>query len=311
MKILFAATDYIAIPLLDSLAKENLIRAVFTAPDKPGKRGKTLIPTPIKTRALELGLEVYTPETLKKEARELVSSLEVDTLLSFCYGKIFGPKFLSLFKNKFNVHPSSLPKYRGCAPLYATILNGDKESAISLQDIALGIDEGDIYNTLPFSLTGRESVDELTEKVASLVPSLVLPVLNDLDSFEKRAQIGDASYHMFISKEDGKLDFSKSALSLHCQIRACYPWPKAYASMGDDKLILTGVYGSAFDEFEKTNGERPGTVVDIVKNKGLKIATGDGYLYVTRVLPPMKKEMDAASYVNGNRGIIGFVLGDK
>lgn len=308
MQILYAATDYIAIPLLEALNEEKLVRAVITAPDKPGKRGKTLIPSPIKQKALELGLDVYTPETLKKEARTLVKGLGVDTLLSFCYGKIFGPMFLSLFKNTFNVHPSMLPKYRGCAPIYATILNSDRESAISLQKIALGVDEGDIYGTLPFSLNGKENEEELCLKVSKLAPDLVLPILMNVDEAEAKPQRGEPSYQMFINKEDGKLDFSHSAKCLHSQIRACYPWPKAYANIGDEKLIITGVYGSVFDEFEPTQGEKAGQVVALVKGKGLKVATADGYLYITRVLPPMKKEMDATSYVNGNRNIIGTIL---
>ncbi len=308
MKILFCATDTIAVPLLEALNKEGFVTAVFTSPDKPGKRGKSLIPTPIKEKALELGLALYTPETLKKEAREVVKSLGVDTLLSFCYGKIFGPMFLSLFERTFNVHPSMLPKYRGCAPIYATILNGDRESAITLQEIALGVDEGKIYGTLPFSLLGTESEEELCSSVAQLAPKLVLPILRNIENVQAKAQVGEPSYQMFIKKEDGKLDFNKQAKVLHAQIRACYPWPKAYVNLNGEKLIVTGVYGSVFDSFEPTLGEKAGTVVALDKNKGLKIATSDGYLYITKVLPPMKKEMDAISYVNGNRGIIGVVL---
>lgn len=308
MRILFAATDTIALPLLEALNKEGLIGAVLTAPDAPGKRGKGLIPTPIKKRALELGLLVYSPETLRKEAREYVRTLGCDTLLSFCYGKIFGPMFLSLFERTFNVHPSALPKYRGCAPIYAAIRNIDKTSAISLQSIALGVDEGDIYGTLPFELDGRENSDTLTLRVAELVPEFVLSVLSKIDEIVPSPQSGDASYQMFITKEDGKVDFSSSAKDIHAQIRAVYPWPKAYAALNEDKLILASVSGSVFDEFEKTEGEEPGTVVALDKKRGLKIACSDCYIYVDRVLPPMKKEMDAVSYVNGNRAIIGSVL---
>ena len=309
MRILFAATDYIAIPLLEALSREGLVGAVLTAPDAPGKRGKSLIPSPIKVKALELGLEVYSPETLRTEAREYVKTLSCDTLLSFCYGKIFGPMFLSLFERTFNVHPSALPKYRGCAPIYAAIKNGDRESAISLQSIALKVDEGDIYAVLPFELDGKENNESLTERVSLLAPDIVIPALKNIENIVPAPQNNaDASYQMFIMKEAGKIDFSRSAKDIHAQIRACYPWPKAYALLGEDKLILTSVNGSLFDEFEKSQGEEPGTVVALDKKRGLKIALSDYYIYVDRVLPPMKKEMDAASYVNGNRSIIGSVL---
>ena len=286
MRILYAATDHIAVPLLEALHKENLVGAVLTAPDAPGKRGKSLIPSPIKVKALELGLEVYCPETLRTESREYVKTLSCDTLLSFCYGKVFGPMFLSLFEHTFNVHPSALPKYRGCAPIYAAIRNIDKESAISLQSIALKVDEGEIYARLSFKMDGTETNDSLSEKVSLLAPELVLPALKKIGSIvpEKQGQ-ENVSYQKFITKDDGRIDFSQPA-----------------------KLILTSVFGSVFDEFEKTEGEEPGTVVALDKKKGLKIATSDCYLYVNRVLPPMKKEMDANSYVNGNRGIVGSVL---
>ena len=307
MRILFAATGEIAVPLLISLAERNLIAAVLTAPDAPGKRGKSLIPSPINKKAIELGLIVYTPDTLKKEARETVSAFGADMLMSFCYGKIFGPKFLSLFKRTMNIHPSPLPLYRGCSPLYGLIRNSEKSGAISLQEIALGVDEGNLYNVLPFDLEGNETEESLSNRVAGLVPDFVISTLDNIDSIVPYAQSGEASYTSFVRKEDGKLDFSKSAKSLHSMIRACYPWPKAYAERDGEKLFLTGVYGSAFSQFEPCS-ECPGTVVSLDKKKGLKIATGDGYLYVTRVLPPAKKEMDAASYVNGQKDIIGSVL---
>lgn len=309
MRILYAATDHIAVPLLEALHKENLVGAVLTSPDAPGKRGKSLIPSPIKVKAMELGLEVYCPETLRTEAREYVKTLSCDTLLSFCYGKVFGPMFLSLFEHTFNVHPSALPKYRGCAPIYAAIRNIDKESAISLQSIALKVDEGDIYARLSFKMDGTETNDSLSEKVSLLAPELVLPALKKIESIvpEKQGQ-ENVSYQKFITKDDGRIDFSQPAKLIHAQIRATYSWPKAYCLLSDEKLILTSVFGSVFDEFEKTEGEEPGTVVALDKKKGLKIATSDCYLYVNRVLPPMKKEMDANSYVNGNRGIVGSVL---
>ena len=307
MKILYAATDTIAVPLLSLLGEKGLVGAVFTAPDAPGKRGKTLIPTPVKVKALELGIPVFTPEHLKKEEREIVKSLSVDTLLSFCYGKIFGPKFLALFEHTFNVHPSPLPKYRGCAPIYAAIKNLDKETAITLQEIGLGIDEGRVFASLPLPLNGEETTNTLEEKVSGLVPEFVLDTLLKIDSITPKEQKGEASYTSFINKEDGKIDWTRSAEEIHAQIRACVPWPRSYCSLGEEKLLITGVYGSAFSPFSPSI-EAPGTVVGIEKGKGLKIATGKGYLYVTRVLPPAKKEMDAQSYVNGNRSIIGTVL---
>ena len=165
MRILYAATGDIAVPLLGQLAAEGLVGAVLTAPDAPGRRGKSLVPSPVKVKALELGIPVMQPETLRTEARAEASSFSCDTLLSFCYGKIFGPRFLAMFGRKLNVHPSILPRYRGCSPIYAAIRAGDSETGITLQEIAEGVDEGDIYGCLPIALDGTETQESLEEKV--------------------------------------------------------------------------------------------------------------------------------------------------
>ena len=178
MRIVFAATGEIALPLLDALNERNLITLVLTAPDAPGKKGKGLIPPPIKKRALELGLEVYQPLSIKKEAREHIASYGADTLLSFCYGKIFGPRFLSIFSETFNVHPSLLPLHRGPSPVYQAVRDGDRKTGIALQKIGLGIDEGEIYGLLPLDLDGTETEESLSERVASLVPSFFTTLIS-------------------------------------------------------------------------------------------------------------------------------------
>ncbi len=308
MRILYAASGEIALPLLKALDDRGLVVAVLTSPDKRGKRGSELIPSPIKREALLRSLPVFEFESLKREAREAIIPLKADTLLSFCYGKIFGPKFLSLFERKLNVHPSLLPKYRGVSPIYTVIKEGDSLTGISLQNIDLKVDEGDIYSQMELPLNGEETTESLTERVSALSPDFVLDALKEIESIIPFSQIGEATYTQIVEKEDGDVDFNLSAKTIHQRIRALYPWPRAYAYLGDEKLILSSVYGSSFDEFEKTSGEEPGKIIALDKEKGLKVATGDGYIYITRLQAPFKKEMDAKSFYNGNRGIIGGVL---
>ena len=309
MKILFAGSDEIAVPVLTYLASHNLVGAVLTTPDAPGRRGKSLLPPPVKARALELGLPVLQPEHLKKEAREDAAAQCCDTLLSFCYGKIFGPRFLSLFKRKFNIHPSMLPCYRGCAPLQAAILNQDDTCAISIQDIAPALDEGDIYITQSFRLDGTETITSLSEKVASLAPSLVEDLLMNIDVFKPRRQSEDGvSYTTFVKKDDARLDFTRSARALHSAVRAYEKWPKAYCLLDGQPLYLLGVYGSVFDIPDEQCAEAPGTVVSHEKGKGFRIATGNGYLYVSELQLPTKKAMDSAAFLNGRHDMISKVL---
>ena len=307
MRLLFAATDSIAVPLLEKLNSRGLVTAVFTTPDAPKKRGKGFVPTPVKVKAEELGLPVFTPEHLNREEREIVKSLGVDSLLSFSYGRIFGPKFLSLFRYTFNVHPSALPLYRGCSPIFNAIRNNERETAISVQQISLNIDEGDIYGMKTLSLDGTETSESLECVISEEAPEFVLSILESVESIISFPQRGEASYTGFIKKDDGRINWSDSAESIHALVRACYPWPKAWCMYNGSPFIIAGVHSSSFLPFEPCT-EKPGTVVALDRKKGLRIATGNGYLYVSRVLPPMKKEMDAASFINGARNFIGTVL---
>ena len=309
MRILFAATGQIAVPTLTALAGKELVGAVLTAPDAPGKRGKGLIPSPVKVEAERLGLPVLQPEHLGSAAREEVGKHECDALVSFCYGKIFGPKFLSLFSFTCNIHPSALPKYRGPSPLFYAIRNGDRSFAISLQEIALRCDEGRLYLQKEFELDGTETNETLEERVSHLVPELALSVFASDGEKKTVEQMGESSWADFIRKEDGLIDFREGAGKLHAQIRATYPWPKAVTSYNGTPLYLCSVSGSVFDIDETPCTEAPGTVVCHEKKRGFKIATGLGYLYVDRLQLPTKKEMDSLSFLNGNKGIVGSRLG--
>lgn len=303
-RILFAATGEIAVPTLRALAQLGLIGAVLTSPDAPGKRGKGLIPSPIKSEALALNLPLFQMEHLKKEARFEIAAMNCDTLVSFCYGKIFGPLFLGLFKGQaYNIHPSLLPKYRGCAPIEAALLNGDKQSGISIQKLALGIDEGELIKVAPFEIEDTDNAVTLCEKVATLAPLLACSVFTE-DSLVSVSQKGEASYSALIQKEDGFVDFSNSAKTISNQIRAYYPWPKVVCKYKDTQLFLCAV--SSYDEEETSS--LPGTVLSFDKQKGFKIATGKGSVYVSRLQLATKKELDATSFRNGNPDFVNSVL---
>ena len=144
-------------------------------------------------------------QSLRTEARECVKTLGCDTLVSFCYGKIFGPKFLSLFENKFNIHPSLLPKYRGCSPLYESIVNLDREGGISIQEIALEVDSGDILSSTSFPLNGTETLTSLEDRVAVMAAQLASEVFSDVSSYQMRKQEGDVTYSRMLKKEDGEM----------------------------------------------------------------------------------------------------------
>ncbi len=308
-RILFAGTPEISVPLLRALAQRFTVVGVLTASDKRQGRSGALVPSAVKVAALELGLPVLQFDTIRTEARLAVKALGADTLISFAFGRIFGPMFLDLFpRGRFNVHPSDLPQFRGPSPVQFTIDNGLPYAAISLQDLGLAMDEGDIWGVHSFSLDGTETTQSLTERVA-LEASLFVP---DLLSkvFEGAVtpcpQLGDASYCTMIDRAFGKLDFRGTVRQNHCRVRSCYPWPKAWATVNGTEIAITGVWGG-FPDLEKL--ELPdsieiGKVIGMRKDRGIGICCSDGILWVTRLQIPAKKELDFKAFVNGNRWIL-------
>ena len=313
VRILFAGTPEISVPLLNALCSRFEVVGVLTAVDKSVGRSKALVPSPVKASALERSIPVLQFESLRTEARKAVKDLGADTLVTFAYGKIFGPKFLDLFPGgRFNVHPSDLPVFRGPAPIQFSILKGLREATISLQNIGIGMDEGEIWGKTVVRLEGTETTDSLTgliaEEAASFVPSLLEKALSG--SIEPAAQVGEPSYSTMISREMGGLDFHKTICENHCLVRACYSWPKAWAKVNGNDIAVTGVWGG-FDYLaspDSCDGVLPGTVVGMRKDRGIGVACADGILWINALQLPAKKELDFRSFVNGNQWILQSVF---
>jgi methionyl-tRNA formyltransferase len=306
VKILFAGTPEIAVPTLRALAEHFSVGVVLTSPDKPQKRSSALLPTPVKAEALSLGLPVLQFEHLRTEERNIVATYGCDTLVCFAYGNFFGPKFLGLFSLALNVHPSLLPQLRGPSPIQGAILDGLSETGISIQKLASEMDAGDIAEAVHIPLCGDETTLTLTEKVAALAPSFVVHALSSPLSFTP--QRGEPTYCKLIGKEDGVVDWKRSAKEISSQVRGLYPWPKATTTYLGGTLFLCGVDRDVSTPVPE--GFVPGQVVGKDKQKGLGIATGNGVLWVTRLQKAMKKEMDALSFINGEKGILSSLLGE-
>ncbi len=307
-RILFAGTPDISVPLLRQLATTFDVVGVLTACDKSSGRSSRLVPPPVKVAAAELGIPVLQFDTLKTPARQAVKALGADTLVSFAFGKIFGPMFLGLFeRGRFNVHPSALPMFRGPSPIQFTILGGLEKATITLQDLGPGMDEGDVWGTCEIPLCGTETTQSLTQTVALRAGEFVPQLLSDIleGKAKSHSQEGQASYCTMISRETGVLDFTKDVRTLHCQIRACYPWPKAWARVKDSDIAITGVWGG-FDYLENPDAceAEPGTVVSYRKDRGIGVACADGIIWLTGLQLPAKKELDYKAFVNGNRWIL-------
>ncbi len=320
IKILFAGSPEAARLTLELLAKETgtpgaafEIAGVLTNPPTAKGRHKELIPTPVGLFAQEKGLPLFTPAHLDLQAREAISPLKAELLVCFAYGHIFGPKFLQLFPmGGINLHPSLLPKYRGCTPVPAAILNRDKETAVTIQTLGLKMDEGDILAQTLVELKGDETGESLLNYSAEEGAKLILEVINKCSESgclpKGQPQSGEASYTGIITKEDGRINWSESSEVIEAKIRAYYPEPGCWTMENGAPLRILEARLYSGDEAALDVKAAPGTVLAFSKPDGILIKTGNGILAVRKLQRQGKNAMDYKSFMNGARNFTGTVL---
>lgn len=314
IKIVFAGSPDAARITLEGLFEAQSacgfeIAGVLSNPPSAKGRHKDLIPTPVAAFAAEKGIPVFTPEHLDGAAREAISPLGADLLVSFAYGHIFGPKFLALFPmGGINLHPSLLPKYRGCTPVPAAILNRDTETAVTVQSLSLKMDEGDILAQTHVDLKGTETTESLLNYSAEEGARLICDLIKETAAGGKlpagTPQSGEASYTGIITKDDAKIDWSEPASVIEAKIRAYYPEPGCWCMENGAPLrileakILEGQSGN----------EDAGKVLDFSKADGILVQTGNGLLAIRKLQRQGKNIMDYKSFMNGARNFLGTVL---
>jgi methionyl-tRNA formyltransferase len=343
MRLLFAGTPDIAVPSLRELAGHHTVCGVLTSPDRRAGRGRRTVPSPVKAAAEELGLPVIQPARLGSDARKQVAELSPRLLVVFAYGRIFGPKFLSLFpRGGVNIHPSLLPKYRGPSPIQAAVLAGDLETGISVQSVALEMDAGDIYAQIRIPLTGSETAESLSSHVAAAAAPLIRSVVDGIEAgtatATPQAEEG-VSYCSIITKEDGEIDWRASAVAIERMVRAYNPWPTAHTTFeGRGLSILAATVdedpgagnpsGSAGSVGLAGAGETrtspgapdarvdssetpavPGRVLGMDKRRGILVQTADGTIAVRKLQLQSKKALDYKAFWNGVNNFKGAVLG--
>lgn len=314
MRILFAGSAEIALPSLEAVAERHEIVGILTNPDAGKGRGRGVCCTPVAELSGTLlpGVPILRPERLGSEARGMVEPLKPDVLVTFAYGRIFGPKFLALFPlGGVNVHPSLLPRWRGCSPLQSAILERDAETGVTVQRIALELDSGDILGQARIPLAGNETAGSLHDMAAKIGADLLVSVLDGMARDSLRPLPQDpafVTYSRQFSKEDGFLDFSRDAASLDAQIRAFMPWPGAFTFWKGVRLNIleaTPYRGPVL----ASEGTMPGAAFALDKGSGILVQTGDGVLAVSRLQVETKKPLSFKDFLNGNRDAIGSVFG--
>jgi len=312
LRVLFAGSPAIAVPSLEAIFNSDKIElaGVLTNPDTPKGRHKTPQPTEVCEAADKLQnnaiFPVLKPEKLGSWAREQISLLKPDLLVSFAYGRIFGPKFLALFPlGGINIHPSLLPKYRGPSPIQSAIINRDTITGITIQTLAHEMDCGDILAVERVQLTGKETAGSLSDimafKAAEMLPELIKNIA--LGKAEGTAQNhNEASYCALISKEAGVINWNLSAVEIEALIRGFDPWPLCRTiHNGRELLILKAdVYKDP-----GVSQKGAGVVLGIDKQYGILIQTGDGVLAVTELQYQTKKALFWRDFINGARDFTG------
>ncbi len=310
MRILFAGTPEIAVPSLKALAEHHEVVGVLTNPDKTKGRGRKVAPSPVKEAGEALNLPVLQPHKLDHELREQVKALKPELLVCIAYGKIFRQVFLDLFpRGGVNLHPSKLPDLRGPSPLNSIILRGDRETAVTVQTLALEMDSGDILLQKPLAIHERETCDSLTARVAELGAEYLVDVVNKMERNGLTPVPQDhnkATFCSLIGKNDGLINWSEPAPVLDRLIRAYTPWPHGFTSWKGQRLNILEAHNLEDD----SSDEPVGKVLGVDKGQGILIKTGQGLLAVTRLQLQSKKPLDFKSFLNGSKDFIGSVLGD-
>lgn len=310
MRIVFMGTPDFAVESLNALVNAGQdVAAVITQPDRPKGRGNKLAFPEVKSRALELNLPVHQPASVKEEAfLELLQSYQPDVIVVVAYGRILPQAVLELPQyGCINVHGSLLPAYRGAAPIQRAVLDGCKESGVTIMQMDSGMDTGDMLLQGSLPITEEDNTGTMFEKLAVLGGKLLVEALEGMQQGtiqpQKQSE-AEATYAARILKEDEVIDWSKPAETIFCQIRGLAPAPGAYTLWNDQRLKI---WKSRISK--KETGKAPGTVAEIGKDY-LLVQTGQGCLEVLELQPAGKKAMPAKAFCNGTGIEAGIQFGE-
>lgn len=299
MRVVFMGTPDFAVKSLDAVLKAgHEVKGVITQPDRPKGRGKKMLPPPVKERALQLGLPFYQPQSVKDEAfLALLKRLEAEVIVVAAYGRILPQSVLELpLFGCINVHGSLLPQYRGAAPIQRAILNGDKETGVTIMQMAAGMDTGDILLKKAVPIGENDTTGQLFERLAYLGGELLVDALEALAAGRlqrEKQNEAEATYAPMLSKTDEIIDWQKPAYILHNQVRGLNPTPGAYTFFNGERLKIWET--QVLDD----NQNRPAGNVLKVDGEGLVISCQEGALKLLTVQPAGKKIMSFKDFVNG------------
>lgn len=309
MRILFMGTPEFSVPSLDFLNKRYEILGIFTKVDKPNMRGKKIKFTPVKEYAIENKISVYQPNSLKtEETQKLIRDLNPDLIVVVAYGKILPKEIIEIPKyGVINVHSSLLPKFRGAAPINAAIINGEKETGVTIMYIAEELDAGDIILTSKTPITDEDTFLSLHDRLKDLGAKALIEAVELIEQ-QKAPRIKqnheEATFVKPFSKIDTKIDWSKTSREIFNFVRGMNPFPCAFTTLEGKVFKIYAV--EEYDKIYETG--IPGEVVEAKKGNGFVVKTGDKSLILKEVKPENRKCLNGVEIINGNIFKIGSIL---
>lgn len=305
LKLLFMGSPDISVPFLDFIVSKNAEIIIFTQPDKIRKRGKTLEPTPVKKRGVELGIPVYTLLAKSDEAFEIIKDFSPDIIFVVAFGQILPKRILeSALLYPLNVHFSLLPKYRGATPLNTAILNGDDETGTSIMIMDEGLDTGDVVFSVNCPIAFNDNASELFEKLIKLSLHILKENWQTISVGDVTAtpQTGNPVKTKLIKKDDMKLDFSDSGINIHNKIRALNYSPGTRTMFRNNILMIEKA-----EYVENCDGE-PGEIKEVKKDY-FTVCCKSGGVKILELKPAGKRSLKAAEFINGYKPATGEKLG--
>ena len=309
MRVVFMGTPDFSVPTLECIIEAgHEVVGVVTQPDKAKGRGKKVVYTPVKEKALEHGLIVYQPRRAREpEFIEQMRALNPDVMVVVAFGQILPKELLDIPKyGCVNVHASLLPKYRGAAPIQWAVIRGEKVSGVTTMQMDVGLDTGDMLLKTEVPLAEDETGGSLHDKLSVLGGDRMIETLKGLEAGtivpEKQDDSQSGEYARMLDKSLGKIDFSMRAEEIERLIRGLNPWPSAYTFYNNKTMKL-------WKARVVPGGEAvPGQVLAVDK-KGFTVQTGDGALQILELQMEGKKRMDAGAFLRGCPLTAGEILG--
>lgn len=292
MNIIFMGTPDFSVPILKTLLDHYKVIAVITQPDRPVGRKRVLTPSPVKVEAEKHGIQVLQPEKIRDDYADIVA-LKPDLIVTAAYGQIVPRALLDAPElGCINVHASLLPKYRGGAPIHQAIIDGEKETGISIMYMEEKLDAGDVISKKAIPIHDQDDVGTMHAKLSQLGAELLIPTIEDLR--EKRAnpvpQVHEeATFAPNIRREQEELQWDKTAQQLANQVRGMRPWPGAFTWMDGKRLKVWAAMAT-----DERTSEQPGVIIRASK-EGIYVASGEGtILCLQNVQLAGKKAVDAS-----------------